>query len=541
MNRSYDDIENAEPYGRLSDEDRDKGGSTFESNSIGSQRDLILQYCKEKNIKTRNDGYFDDGITGQTFDREEFQRLIRDIEKGLVDCVITKDLSRLGRDHSETGYYIEKYFPEHNVRYISINDNWDSKYDSVDMILWKLAYNDVYCADISRKIKTVLNSKKKDGKWVSSFAPYGYMKDPNNKHHLIIDPETASIVKKIFDMAYSGQGTCAIAKYLTNEGVLTPGEKCGRHPKKTNEIFGKSGHIWTTGHVRRILSHEVYIGTTAQCKIKKASYKSKKLVRNKKEDWIIVENTHEPIVDKKVYDKVQELLEKNSKKYTRIPGELSLFSKKLFCKDCGHRISLSWKSAKYHEKGKCGVCNYYKKYSKYEVCTPHYIDYDEFESQMLDYIIKVVKKRLEVLDTPRLIKENYKNLANKRIEKGKQLERLKKDLDKTENMLVKIYEDKLSDKITESTYDILSKKKELEIEEFKDNITKCKLELEEVQSQINNNEDNMSKEKKILEKFVNSKIITQDLLNLMIDKIYIGENDCVDVEFTIKSLNEIKI
>lgn len=110
----------------------------------------------------------------------------------------------------------------------------------------------------------------------------------------------------------------------------------------------------------------------------------------------------------------------------RIPGELSLFSKKLFCKDCGHRISVSWKSAKYHEKGKCGVCNYYKKYSKYEVCTPHYINYDEFESQMLDYIIKVVKKRLEVLDTPRLRKGNYKNLANKRIEKGKQLERLKK-------------------------------------------------------------------------------------------------------------------
>lgn len=151
MARTYEDIIKANGYGRLSEEDTNKRNFSLESDSITSQRTLIQQFCNEHKIELNN-YLFDDGITGQTFEREGWDNLLKDIEAGKINCVITKDLSRLGRDHSETGYYIEKYFPEHRVRYISINDNWDSKYDSVDMILWKLAYNDVYCADISRKL-----------------------------------------------------------------------------------------------------------------------------------------------------------------------------------------------------------------------------------------------------------------------------------------------------------------------------------------------------------------------------------------------------
>ena len=219
MNRIYEDIKKAKGYGRLSDEDRDKRNFSMESNSISSQRTIIDQFCDEKNIV--NTGYYyDDGITGQTFERDGWNQLIRDIEAGLVDCVITKDLSRLGRDHTETGYYIEKYFPEHKIRYISINDNWDSKYDSVDLILWKLAYNDVYCADISRKIKSNLNSKKRLGLYMGSFAPFGYVKNKEDKHYLEVDEQTGYIVKEIFELAYSGLGTTKIANILNEKKYI---------------------------------------------------------------------------------------------------------------------------------------------------------------------------------------------------------------------------------------------------------------------------------------------------------------------------------
>ncbi len=540
-NRSYDDIKNAADYERLSLEDKDKKNFSMESESISSQRELIEQFCERHKIAHKNNGYFDDGITGQTFDRENFQRMIRDIENGLIDCVITKDLSRLGRDHSETGYYIEKFFPEHGVRYISINDNWDSKYDSIDMILWKLAYNDVYCADISRKIKSKLDSKKSMGLWMTSFAPYGYIKNPEDKHHLIPDSEIAPIVKECFELAYSGLGNCAIANKFTEKGYLTPGEKCGRHPKKTNKVFNAVGHIWTTGHIRRILSNEVYIGNTVQCKIKKVSYKSKKTVRNAKENWIRVENTHEPLIEKEIFYEIQKRLEKTSKKYNRLPGEGCLLSKLLICKDCGHRISVSWKSSKYHERGKCGVCNYYKKYSKHNVCTPHYIDYDELEEQVLDYIKKIVKIRLEMLDTPRLIRENFKNIQNLINEQEKILAIQKNDLNKAENIVLKMYEDKLNEKITESIFQTLSQKKNLEIEDLKVRIANTKNNIIELKSQLDNSQGNIKQERQIIKRFLESSIITQDTLSLIVDKIYISENDQVDVSFSINQLNEIKI
>lgn len=541
MNRNYDDIKNAADYERLSLEDKDKKNFKMESESISSQRELILQYCERNGIKhDKTTSYSDDGITGQTFDRENFQQMIRDIENGKIDCVITKDLSRLGRDHTETGYYIERYFPEHGIRYISINDNWDSKYDSIDMILWKLAYNDVYCADISKKIRSKLNLNKEMGLWMTSFAPYGYMKDSEDKHHLIPDPETAPIVKECFELAYSGLGNCAIANTFTEKGYITPGEKCGRHPKKTNEIFNSVGHIWTTGHIRRILSNEAYIGNTVQCKIRKVSYKSKKIVRNDKENWIVVENTHEALVEKEVFNEIQRRLEKTSKKYSRLPGEGCLLSKLLVCKDCGHRISVSWKSSKHHERGKCGVCNFYKKYSKHNVCTPHYIDYDELEEQVLDYVKKIVKTRLEVLDTPKLIKENYKNIQNLITEQEKILDIQKKDLDKAENVVLKIYEDKLNEKITESMFQTLSQKKSIEIEDLKTRISTTEKNIIELKSQLDSNQGNIKQEKQIIQRFLESSIITQDTLSLIIDKIYVSENNQIDVSFSISQLNEIK-
>ena len=540
MERRYDDIENAMPYGRLSLEDRDKKNFSIESDSIVSQRNFILQFCNDKKIKHKSDGYYDDGITGLTFDRENWKKLLEEIEKGLVDCVITKDLSRLGRDHSETGYYVEKYFPERKIRFISINDNWDSKYDSVDMLLWKMAYNDVYCADISRKVKGGLNSRKREGMWLASFAPYGYKKDPEDKHHLIVDPDTAPIVKEIFAISYSGVGNCGIAKYLTEKNYPTPGEVCGRIAYKTRAIFEKSGHIWTTSHVRRILSHEVYIGVTAQCKIKKVSYKSKKTIRNDRADWIVVEDTHEPLVSKEVFDIVQKKLELTSRKYTRLPGEGCLLSKLLYCKECGHRISVTWKSPAHHDKGKCGTCNYYKKYSRYNVCTPHYIDYDELEDQILTFIKNVLKKRLDYFDTPKLIKENFKNIQNEIDSNKKRYDTINNNINKAEQLLLKMYEDNISGKINDMMYQTMSERKQNEINDLKRQQTDLDSRIKEFTYQLENSDSQMKKEKELINKFLNSKVISQDLINQLIEKILISENDNVDIIFTIKELNTIR-
>lgn len=511
----------------------------MESDSISSQRTYILQFCHDHNIKYLSDGYYDDGITGQTFERDGWNKLLKEIELGKIDCVITKDLSRLGRDHSETGYYIEKYFPEHGVRYISINDNWDSKYDSVDMLLWKLAYNDVYCADISRKVKSILNSKKREGKYVASFAAYGYMKDPNDKHKLIIDEVAGPIVREIFDLSLNGVGNCRIAKILTDRKVPTPGIYSKRGAKSI--IREQVGNIWTTGMVRRILSNEVYMGDTVQSKLKKVSYKSKKLVRNDRDNWIIVKDTHQPLVSREDFASIQKKLQLSSKKYTRLPGEQHLLSKLIFCKECMHRISITWKNPKHHENGRIGVCNYYKKYSKYGVCTPHYIDYDELESQILNYLRAIAKKYLEFLDTPKLIRENYKNIRNLILEQEANKNKIIKDLEKAESILLKMYEEKLNGEVSESIYKTLSLKKQQEIDYIQEQLNMVNDKIDLLNKQLDDSKDKQNDIKNILEAFINSAEINQSIIHQVISKILVGENNEIDVIFKIKELENVSV
>lgn len=536
MNKKYEDIKNAVGYERLSDDDKDKRSFLSESKSITSQKLQIEQFCKENNINLSSN-YFDDGITGLTFEREGWNQLIDTIKQGKVDCVITKDLSRLGRDHSETGYYIEKFFPENNIRYISINDNWDSKYDSVDLILWKLAYNDVYCADISRKIRSVLDSKRKQGLYVGSFAPYGYKKSDKDKHYLVLDPNTSYIVKEAFELAYSGLGTHKIATIFNEKKYITPGIYSGRGKMTTTR--DKVGHYWTSGMVRRILCNEMYTGDLVQSKRKKASYKSKKMIRTEQDDWIIVKETHEPLISKEIFNAIQEMLELTSKKYTRLPGEQHMLSKLLICKDCGHRISISWKNPKHHERGRKGVCNFYKKYSKHNVCTPHYIDYDELEEQILSYIKDISIKFLEFLNTPVLIKTHYKNIKIKIEELETRKNKILSEKDKAENILLKLYEDKLNGKVADTIHKILSDKQIDIIESYDKQQIDIEKEIEKLSNQLVNNETNMNNVAKILNSFIDSKLITQDLLHQIIEKIYVGEDNSIDVVFRIKELKGV--
>lgn len=536
MARTYEDIIKANGYGRLSEEDTNKRNFSLESDSITSQRTLIQQFCNEHKIELNN-YLFDDGITGQTFEREGWDNLLKDIEAGKINCVITKDLSRLGRDHSETGYYIEKYFPEHRVRYISINDNWDSKYDSVDMILWKLAYNDVYCADISRKIISILDSKKKMGLYVGSFAPFGYMKNPDNKYVLIPDPNVAHIVREIFDLAYSGLGTCTIANIMNEKKYVTPGQYSGRG--KNSKTKEQVGDIWVSGMVRKILENQAYCGDVVQSKRKKASYKSKKAINNPKEDWIVVKDMHEPLVEREVFDFIQLKLDETSRKYNRLPGEQHLLSKLLFCKDCGHRISIRWRGK--NKNGRIGYCNYYVKYSKHNVCTPHSIDYDILEKQILDYVKDLCNKYMQLIDTPSLIQDSYKNIKEKISILEKEKKSNLKEIEKIETMSMKIYEDYLNNTITETMYKMMANKKEIELNNAKEKTNSIDKQIDLLNNQLNSDKEIINDTKKIVTKFLNSEVINHDLIHQIIERIEVGEDESITVNFAIKEFQKLLV
>lgn len=317
-------------YIRLSKEDADKG--VDESESISNQKALLTEHLKKiKGECELVDIYIDPGYTGTNFNRPAFKRMIDDIKLGKVNTVMTKDLSRLGRDYIETGMYVEKWFPENNIRFISVNDNMDSlskDNGNNDIAPFKSILNDMYSKDLSKKIRTALHTMQKQGKWVGGTTPLGYMQDPNDKNHLIICEEEAKIVRLIFEMAVAGKGLCAIRDYLIQNDIPT-----------TKKIRYNRGSFWTNRTIKTILRHEIYTGVTIQNKRSRISYKNRKIRANPEEEWYIVENTHEPIIDKKVFDKVQKMVivqdyGRNIKKNNFLLDGL------LFCYECSHRIGI---------------------------------------------------------------------------------------------------------------------------------------------------------------------------------------------------------
>ena len=365
-------------YIRLS---RDDGN--VESDSIVSQRSLLKQYVKENNYVVV-DEYVDDGFSGTNFDRPDFNRLLNDIELDRVNMVITKDMSRLGRDYIGIGNLIEKYFPEHNVRYIAVTDNVDTFLDSSnnDIAPFKAIMNDMYAKDISKKIKSSLKAKQKEGKWVGGRTPFGYIQDPDDKNHLVVNVEQAVVVKRIFNMCLEGLSFFKIAKQLTNEGVKTPAQYYSFEWKSNYNL--KYGE-WHSKTIRDILTNRMYIGDMVQNKRSKVNYKVKKVIKNNPKDYIIVENTHAPIIDKKTFYEVQKRIPKNVGRTEK--KENHLLDGLLYCGDCGHRISIP---ARRKKDNRCyTICNYYRTYMKQRLCTTHSNNYDELENVIISSLTEM--------------------------------------------------------------------------------------------------------------------------------------------------------
>ncbi len=353
---------------------------------INGEKDLVLV-----------DYYVDDGYSGTNFDRPDFKRMLVDIKDGKIDAVIVKDLSRLGRNYIEVGNYIEQIFPLYNIRFIAVNDNIDSYKDpsSVNNIIvpFKNLMNDEYCRDISNKVKSITTAKKRNGEFMGSIPPYGYKRDPKDKHHFLIDNEAANVVKLIFKMTLEGKGKQKIAEYLNDNGILSPNNykrkklniKCGNnYDKAEGEIT-----YWSDRTINGILRNQTYCGDMIQGKVKKLSYKINKTIKVPKEDWIVVKDTHEAIIDRETFEQINGNLFTRDTRITNT-GDLSIFAGYLKCRECKHSMTRKNSSSKSYEArtGHRRYVYYCSTYSRksHSLCTKHLIRSDTLNKAVLEAI-----------------------------------------------------------------------------------------------------------------------------------------------------------
>lgn len=396
-------------YIRLSREDGDKS----ESDSVKNQRELLNEFiCKQNDLKLV-DIYIDDGWSGTNFKRPSFCRMIHDIEEGKINCVIVKDLSRFGRDYLETGMYLERYFPEWNVRFISIIDGIDSEKKQYDLMMpIKNLLNEQYARDISRKVHAAMRTKQETGKFIGAFASYGYRKSPQDRNKLIIDTYAAEIVRKIFKMYGEGYGKNSIARWLNDHKILCPSEykrENGENYKNGNSK--KTSVYWTYSTIHKILQNEMYIGNMVQGKKYQEMHSRQKI--KKKEEWTIVEGTQEAIIDRETWDRTQRLLNKKTH-ITGTRAEKNVFAGLIKCQDCGHMLVKKGEGEKMRYC--CGT--YIRMGKKY--CTPHTVQYTELKEILSHDLEKIF---------PDILNEWNKQKEHILREKEKKEEREKKSLE----------------------------------------------------------------------------------------------------------------
>lgn len=331
-------------YARLSSEDLNKN----DSGTIENQIFLVKKYIETKPYLKLCETFVDNGQTGTNFDRESFRKLMEAVKRGKIDCIVVKDLSRFGRDYIETGNYFERVFPFLNVRFIAVNDGYDSHNparngDNLTIVLKNLI-NDIYAKDISKKVRSVYETKRKKGEYTGKFAPYGYMKSPESKHKLVVDEETAPIVRDIFQWKLDGMSDTAIVRKLDGLRILSPSNYYYFKGLFHKEKFSKK-ILWDKSNIRKLLSNPVYIGHMAQGKVKSRFDAGLKAERLTPDNWIIVENTHEPIIDAKIFYAVKDILEHRSEKYHELIKNIitneerkNIFAGLVKCADCGKNL-----------------------------------------------------------------------------------------------------------------------------------------------------------------------------------------------------------
>ena len=441
----------ASAYVRLSKEDMNSAsGLRSESNSISNQKQLILDFLKDKADIKLVSIREDDGYTGTDYDRPDFQRMMDDIRASVVNCVIVKDLSRFGREYINAGKYIDRLFPYYGVRLISINDGIDTvtRSSSDDLsIMLKNLMNDNYCRDISIKIRSQLQVKRKNGDFIGAFAPYGYEKDPDKKNHLVIDPYAAGVVRDIFRWKLEGINQDRISQKLNAQGILSPMEyKRSQGLSYQTSFKTRSQAQWTPSAVRRILANPVYVGTLVQGVHSRPNYKIKKLVLNEKEKWVIYENAHEAIIEPRMFLLVQRLLELDTR---TSPNEECVFplAGLLSCGDCGGPIvrktqTSSGKRLYYY------VCGNHKNTG---VCSCHSIS----KKQLEETVLKLLQEHIQLLMELESVLRTISNAPMRRYSMRKAQERMLKveaDIERYRRLKIAAYEDMKDGLLTKEDY-----------------------------------------------------------------------------------------
>ena len=504
-------------YCRLSRDD----GTESESNSIGNQKKLLSQKAKEMGL-TDTKYYVDDGYTGTNFNRPGFQQLIDDIEIGLVSAVMVKDLSRLGRDYVSVGNYTDSYFPEHNVRFIAVNDAIDSDEGESEIAPFKNILNEMYARDISKKIRSSHRLRGSMGEPLSQ-PPYGYMKSPENKKKWIIDPEAATVVKSIFKMCLDGKGNETIARELQENKVLIPmaywrSKGLNRGGKKTQT----NPYKWCKTTVQKILSQQEYCGDIINFKTYSKSFKNKRRIENSKENWAVFKDVNEPIIDRETFEAVQKFISKTKRRAPKKEnGERSIFNGLIYCGDCHSKM-------RYHTSTSNKEIHYF-------TCSDNKVDYrgkcpgrHYVRADALEEVVKLELRRLvEMLE----IDESYFAqllLRKNDEEREKDKKFLELELQKAiarsgtvSQLYEKLYEDNVIGKVSDEWFVELSHKYEKERMDLKAKIADTRHKIEE----LKNNNSEYEKFISAIRRFMQMDNLTSPLLRELIDHIDIFETE----------------
>lgn len=507
----------ADAYYRLSVEEANEG----ESSSITNQRNIIRQYCEDNGITIVKE-FVDDGFSGSNFDRPGFNQMIAHLEQGHANMVITKDLSRLGRDMAESSHYAETYFPEHSIRYIAISDNFDSNETNL-MAPFQFAMNDVYLRDTSRKIKQVIKQKRNNGEYCAC-PPFGYMKDGRKGNKLVPDPMTAPIVQEIFRLAVSGKSAHAIAIILTDKHVITP----LKYRVMYRDEFGEKGAAravdeWNHTTVKRILKNQVYLGHTILGKSKKASLKSKKKIYLPEEEWHVTLNTHKPLVTQEDFNKAQIFMGMNTfdwREYDKTRH--SIFKGIVFCEHCGAAMCSSGTVYKgQREKYWYLSCLNIPKRSKNH-CTHgariKYMDLLEIIKNDLNQMISLTDEEIDEITREALERSGQVNIYQNAEDNKKAIE---KRLEAIDRIIMKMYNDNaagtISDEILSQNVSALSKESE--------QLNKKLTEIQNRNSKGNDIVDNYEKFFNLAKSYGHIEELDEEILRTFIEKIEIGEKE----------------
>ena len=509
-------------YVRLSKEDENEGPSQ----SVTNQKSLLNEFVQQHRLSVY-DTYVDDGWSGTNFDRPEFQRMIGDIEAKKVNMVITKDLSRLGRDYIMTGHYMERYFPEKRVRYISLLDGIDTGVESSanDITPFRAIMNDMYAKDISKKIKSVKRDKQRKGQFIGGKPMYGYKMHPTEKNKIIIDEEVAPVVRRIFAMALDGMSCRKIAATLNEEEVPTPATYAGINTGKQGPFSG----LWSSERISDMLQCETYIGNMVQGRSVKVNYKSQKCFKQPKESWVVVEGTHEPIIDKETFQKVRMLV--NSRRHTRSRTYDYLLKGLIVCHECGYPLATINRPPVSGEDRLFFVCRTYQRFTKAGVCSCHSMK----EQVVTEAVLAKVREVCEAyLDPNRLqpIAESAVEEARKAESHEAEIQSLQNKIDSLTANLDKMYMDRLSGLLSEADFERIYQR-------IKRERTVLDEKLQELEAQKENPVSTEDRARELVQRFLDSACTSRELLVSLIERVELTEDKQIIIKFRFRELEAI--